>query len=168
MTYEQFHAHQAGCSRHPAFRNRDFDESCVTQTGTGASAGIFDGTAASDIAASGWTDDVYLGRRLESGGCRGWQEAVTLGVSKRWAEYAARQTETYDFDKTRYQSHDGLDCSGYIGWLLYNVFHTRNGETGYVTGASKMARACAARSWEYLVQETINRAIYAVWKGMSG
>ena len=61
MTYEQFHAHQAGCSRHPAFRNRDFDESCVTQTGTGASAGIFDGTAASDIAASGWTDDVYLG-----------------------------------------------------------------------------------------------------------
>ena len=80
------------------------------------------------------------------------REAVTLGVSKRWAEYAARQTETYDFDKTRYQSHDGLDCSGYIGWLLYNVFHTRNGETGYVTGASKMARACAARSWGYLVQ----------------
>ena len=80
------------------------------------------------------------------------REAVTLGVSKRWAEYAARQTETYDFDKTRYQSHDGLDCSGYIGWLLYNVFHTRNGETGYVTGASKMARACAALSWGYLVQ----------------
>ncbi len=80
------------------------------------------------------------------------REAVTLGVSKRWAEYAARQTETYDFDKTRYQSHDGLDCSGYIGWLLYNVFHTRNGETGYVTGASKMARACAARGWGYLVQ----------------
>ena len=48
-------------------------------------------------------------------------EAVTLGVSKRWAEYAAWQTEQYDFDQTRYQSHDGLDCSGYIGWLLYNV-----------------------------------------------
>ena len=79
-------------------------------------------------------------------------EAVTLGVSKRWAEYAAWQTEQYDFDQTRYQSHDGLDCSGYIGWLLYNVFHTRNGETGYVVGASKMARACAARGWGYLVQ----------------
>ena len=30
-------------------------------------------------------------------------EAVTLGVSKRWAEYAAWQTEQYDFDQTRYQ-----------------------------------------------------------------
>lgn len=95
-------------------------------------------------------------------------EAVTLGVSKRWAEYAAWQTEQYDFDQTRYQSHDGLDCSGYIGWSLYNVFHTRNGETGYVVGASKMARACAARGWGYLVQETTDRVIYAVWKGMSG
>lgn len=43
-------------------------------------------------------------------------EAVTLGVSKRWAEYAAWQTEQYDFDQTRYQSHDGLGmCEIFVG-----------------------------------------------------
>ncbi len=81
------------------------------------------------------------------------EEAVTLGVSGRWTEYAAGQNEQYDYDKTRYQSHDGLDCSGYIGWLLYNVFHTKNGENGYVSGASGMAQACAARGWGYLIQQ---------------
>ena len=61
-------------------------------------------------------------------------EAVTIGVSERWAEFAAMQDESYDYNQTRYQIHDGLDCTGYIGWLVYNVVYDKNGseEDGFV------------------------------------
>lgn len=61
----------------------------------------------------------------------GWNEAdtgagpgaLTIGCSQRWAEFAAEQGSDYDYRKFRYKIHDGLDCSGYIGWILYNIFH---------------------------------------------
>ena len=46
------------------------------------------------------------------------EEATSIGVSARWAEFAALQGATYDYNTTRYQIHDGLDCSGYVGWLV--------------------------------------------------
>lgn len=49
-------------------------------------------------------------------------EAQSIGVNPRWIEFFCAQDETYDYTKTRYRIHDGLDCSGYIGWLLFNTF----------------------------------------------
>lgn len=72
-------------------------------------------------------------------------EAVTLGVSGRWAEFAAAQDSSYDYHDTEYQIHDGLDCSGYVGWAVYNVLETENGKDGYVLGATKMAKDYADR-----------------------
>ena len=72
-------------------------------------------------------------------------ETCTLGVSPAWAEFAAMQDSTYDHKTTRYRIHDGLDCSGYIGWLLYNLLETENGKEGYVMKASLTTSALAAR-----------------------
>lgn len=74
-------------------------------------------------------------------------EAVTLGVSSRWAEFAAMQNASYDYQTTRYQIHDGLDCSGYVGWCIYNIMETENGKEGYVMKASQMAENFAQRGW---------------------
>lgn len=74
-------------------------------------------------------------------------EAVSIGVSPRWKEFFERQTSAYDYHNTRYQIHDGLDCSGYVGWALYNLFHTRAGENGYVMKAQDMASAFAGNGW---------------------
>ncbi len=60
-------------------------------------------------------------------------EAVSIGLSPRWKEYADAQNSSYDYRKTRYQIHDGLDCSGYIGWLVYNSLNEENGHDGYVS-----------------------------------
>ena len=60
-------------------------------------------------------------------------EAVTIGVSPRWKEYADAQSSSYDYNDTRYQIHDGLDCTGYIGWMVYNTFNDENGHEGYVS-----------------------------------
>lgn len=70
-------------------------------------------------------------------------DAVTLGVSTQWAQFAALQDSTYDHNDTRYQIHDGLDCSGYVGWAVYNVLETENGKDGYVCSSTKMAKNLA-------------------------
>ncbi len=72
-------------------------------------------------------------------------EAVTIGVSPRWAEFASVQDASYDYNDTTYQIHDGLDCSGYVGWAVYNVLETQNGQEGYVLSSSKMASNYANR-----------------------
>ena len=74
-------------------------------------------------------------------------EAVTIGVSPRWAEYAAQQGADYNYRNTRYQIHDGLDCSGYIGWLVYNVMNEESGKEGYVMYACDMAKTYADYGW---------------------
>lgn len=82
-------------------------------------------------------------------------ESVTIGLSPAWAEFSSRQTAEYDYTATRYQIHDGLDCSGYIGWLVYNTFHTENGEAGYVGKAYTMAETFASYGWgDYLAAGT--------------
>lgn len=85
----------------------------------------------------------------------GWNEADTsagiearsLGLSPNWASFAAKQDSSYDYRTTRFQIHDGLDCSGYIGWLLYNLFETENDREGYVFPAHTVARELAARGF---------------------
>lgn len=76
-------------------------------------------------------------------------EAVTLGPSGQWADFFQRQNSSYNFNHTRYQIHNGLDCSGYLGWTIYNFLHTINGEEGqgYVMKAKKMAENFAQRGW---------------------
>lgn len=74
-------------------------------------------------------------------------EAVTLGISSQWEKFARKQDANYDFNETRYQTHNGLDCSGYIGWLVYNLLETENGNPGYVVKAALMAEFLAAKGF---------------------
>lgn len=86
----------------------------------------------------------------------GWNEAddgagvgaVTMGVSDRWEtfflEYGRRG---YNYKKTMYQINDGLDCSGYIGWTIYNTVNSANNKDGYVMFADQMAKNFADRGW---------------------
>ena len=71
-------------------------------------------------------------------------EARTLGVSPSWKTFADAITSEYDHSKFRYQIHDGLDCSGYVGWLVYNVFETENEKEGYVYGSTDIAKTYAS------------------------
>lgn len=87
----------------------------------------------------------------------GSREACTIGVLPYWTKFFASQDASYayrnDSDKTNsfypYGGFNeyyfaGLDCSGYIGWVLYNVMHTGD---DYVMGATKMAKTFADRGF---------------------
>ena len=99
------------------------------------------------------------------GGGWDWQDvgsaaqARSLGVSDDWVTFFENQDENFtykekDGDKAKadpehsfypYGEYNeyyyaGLDCSGYVGWALYNTIEKKDGEDGYVSGATGMAR----------------------------
>ena len=59
-------------------------------------------------------------------------EATTLGESKKWKEFYNSQTSLYNYKDYLYLSSLGLDCTGYIGWVIYNLLCTENGRHGFV------------------------------------
>jgi len=83
-------------------------------------------------------------------------DAVTIGLNPQWAAFAAQQDSSYNFENHRFQIHDGLDCSGYVGWAVYNTLETENGREGYVYKATKMAQSLADRGLgEYIPAEDL-------------
>lgn len=72
------------------------------------------------------------------------REAKNTGVSATWRSFAKGKTASYNYNNYRYQIHNGLDCSGYVGWCVYNVMNTDNNQEGYVYSASKQARTFAS------------------------
>lgn len=85
----------------------------------------------------GWNDEDN-----DSGG-----GSVQIGVSPKWAEFASKQDASYDFEATRFQREKGLDCSGYIGWCVYNVMETKSNKEGYVVKSTCMALNYSKRGW---------------------
>lgn len=83
-------------------------------------------------------------------------EACTIGVSPGWKTFADGITSEYDHKKNKYQIHDGLDCSGYIGWIVYNVFETEDGKEGYVFTSTDVAKTYASYGWgEFLTPKEV-------------
>ena len=78
--------------------------------------------------------------------------STTIGVSPRWKRFTRQQDETYDYTQYLYHREKGLDCSGYVGWVLYNTFETENGNSCYVTTSTEMARSLSERGWGELIQ----------------
>lgn len=74
-------------------------------------------------------------------------EARSIGVSPQWETFFKQQTASYNYQNTRYQISNGLDCSGYVGWCVYNILNTESGKAGYVMPAQKMAENFASRGW---------------------
>ncbi|MBP5489956.1 MAG: hypothetical protein J6Y10_05090 [Lachnospiraceae bacterium] len=115
------------------------------------------------------------------GGGWDWQDegsavqARTIGVSPDWIRFFEIQDVNYTFrdvddnpdkrdPKTSYYPfggyneyyYAGLDCSGFVGWALYNTFETENGLDGYVCSSTKMAKMLADKGWGDCSQELKN------------
>lgn len=96
-------------------------------------------------------------------------EATTIGLPKRWANFTRQQFPDYDHENTRYQIHDGLDCSGYLGWAIYNTLETEDGRPGYVYKASQMAQTLSQRGLgDYLPAKELDRWLPGDLMSMEG
>ena len=99
------------------------------------------------------------------GGGWNWQDtaasvqAKTLGVSSDWVRFFEDNNETftyknqdpavsyYPFGRFNEYYFAGLDCSGYVGWALYNTFETENGREGYVVFAKAFAKMLSEKGY---------------------
>ena len=106
------------------------------------------------------------------GGGWNWQDngasdqARSIGISEDWikffsskdakytykdkdgkAENADASTSFYPYGGFNEYYYAGLDCSGYLGWTLYNTFETENGKEGYVFPSTENSKRLADRGW---------------------
>ena len=99
------------------------------------------------------------------GGGWDWQDvgsspqATSIGVSPDWVRFFQGQDESYTYKnpdpaKSFYPCGEwneyyyaGLDCSGYLGWVLYNTRYAESGQEGYVGGSTKFASRLAGLGW---------------------
>lgn len=65
-------------------------------------------------------------------------DALKLGLSPEWKEFYDANDGTYDFDKHRYEIHNGIDCTGLIGYACFQVFEDEYSDKGYVIQSGKM------------------------------
>mgnify|MGYP000963260587 CR=1 FL=1 len=96
------------------------------------------------------------------GGGWDWQDtgagnqATTIGLSQAWLDFFQSQDDTYAYinDSNYSESYfphngyieyyyAGIDCSGYIGWAVYNVMNTESGKDGYVGVSTNTAKRLA-------------------------
>lgn len=96
------------------------------------------------------------------GGGWNWQDdsgsysSRTIGFSTDWVRFFKEHNEDYTFkdDSRPYDSYypyggfnqyhyAGLDCSGFVGWVLYNTLEKEDMKESYVTKATTMAKSLA-------------------------
>ena len=109
------------------------------------------------------------------GGSWDWQDegsslqATTIGIPQSWidfyqyqnADYTYREKDGnknpsssyYPYGKWNQYCYVGEDCSGYVGWVIYNTLNKENGKDGYVMGATKMAKTFAENGWGTWTQD---------------
>lgn len=83
------------------------------------------------------------------------KQARSIGISNWWVDFYNENAKDYEFRdsldraNTTYPFggwseyyHAGLDCSGYIGWVLYNTLYKKDLENpGFVMNSTKMAKS---------------------------
>lgn len=97
------------------------------------------------------------------GGGWNWQDngasvqATSIGVPQKWIDFFDKNNADYTYrteqGPTTYYPHNGVnqyyyagsDCSGFIGWAIYNVMNTQNGGAGYVMPSTQMAKSFAQK-----------------------
>ena len=106
------------------------------------------------------------------GGGWNWQDdgsawsARTIGVNPDWIRFWNEQTADYTYRDLFGNSsnedppnsyypygeyneyyYTGLDCSGYVGWTIYNTLYNEDGKEGIVGKSTQMAKRLSSYGW---------------------
>lgn len=72
------------------------------------------------------------------------RECLTMGLSPKWSAFANScgadyNFRSYDYKRDKSVIHLGLDCSGYVGWVLFNTLKNGSGQ-GYVFKSTEVVK----------------------------
>lgn len=82
------------------------------------------------------------------------KSARTIGVSPLWKKFSDQQDSSYNYENYMYQIKKGLDCSGYVGWVVYNYMETENMQPGYVYKSKEVAKTLAEKGFGTYIPST--------------
>lgn len=87
-------------------------------------------------------------------------QARSIGVASSWVQFFYEQDKNYSYKNTSNHAktyypfgsfneyyYAGVDCSGFVGWVIYNIMNTESGHEGYVMSSTKMAKNFSNRGW---------------------
>lgn len=107
------------------------------------------------------------------GGTWDWQDdessinSTSIGIADSWVDFFQYQDADYSYslDETdnardyypngswNQYYYAGIDCSGYVGWAIYNTLNQTDGNEGYVMSATKMAKTFSENGWGTYTQD---------------
>ena len=94
-------------------------------------------------------------------------EGRTIGISKNWVKFFDKQTSNYTYkdenkiNETYYPFNGfneyyyaGLDCSGFVGWSIYNTLNSESlSDEGFVMSASRIAKYMGDKNYGTWIHE---------------
>ena len=81
-------------------------------------------------------------------------DATRKGVNPGWKTFYNSQSGSYDYNNHRFAYGKGLDCSGFVGWSIYQIMQNQSGGTNYTTLAESVASANASRGFGTLYNQS--------------
>ena len=96
------------------------------------------------------------------------ETALHMGVWSEWEQYFQKNKQNYSYrpGRTGWENGHresrfwGLDCSGYLGWLVYNSVQNGKDNNGYVGDATKLAKSLAGYGFGTVSTCTPNSKFY--------
>ena len=88
------------------------------------------------------------------GGGHDEDDATRKGVNPGWELFYNSQSGSYDYNNYRFAYGKGLDCSGFVGWSIYQIMQKQSGGTNYTTLAESVASANASRGFGTLYNQS--------------
>ena len=69
------------------------------------------------------------------GGGHNWSDATRKGISPKWKQWYDSNSSSYNYryymDLSEATEQKGLDCSGFVGWSVYQIMQSRSGGPMY-------------------------------------
>lgn len=100
----------------------------------------------------GHTMYVYGGGWDESD-TKGGISSVSIGEADIWKTFFTLQTSAYDYKKYLHCTSLGLDCTGFIGWCIYNLLNNKSGGEPYVYPSSVLGYSLMERGLGAVIKQ---------------
>ena len=96
----------------------------------------------------------------------------TIGISPDWVRFFREQNADFTYKNTSPPAsfypfggyneyyYAGLDCSGYLGWVLYNTLNRESGGEGYVGKASAFARNLSGKGFGTMTEPGLQSGLH--------
>lgn len=77
-------------------------------------------------------------------------DSSKIGYLSSWGSFFKAHAQAgYDYTQYRYAYGNGLDCSGYLAWVVYNTLYTKDNLTNMVMYSGDIAPTYISKGWAY-------------------